>query len=74
MRDILADIECRRDQGDDPCDSCDATGLYEGKVCVDCLGQKVLLTAKEYDAILQMAGRTYEDDSILDEQDFDYLA
>jgi hypothetical protein len=66
MEDILAEIERRRDAGDDPCDSCHATGMYGGKVCMDCLGQKVLLTAAEYDAILLMAGHHVEEDSILD--------
>jgi DnaJ-class molecular chaperone len=66
MPDILAEIERRRDAGDDPCDSCHATGMYDGKVCTDCLGQKVLLTAAEYDAILLMAGHHGDDDSILD--------
>lgn len=72
-KDLLSEIEKRRDAGDDPCDSCNATGLWEdGAVCTHCLGQKVLLTGEEYNAILLMSGYHNEDDSILDRSDFDY--
>ncbi len=70
MRDIPADIERRRDQGDDPCDSCHATGLYDGKVCIDCLGQKILLTRREYDTLFSWAARA--DDAVLDQAAFYY--
>lgn len=62
MRDILAEIDRRRDSGENPCESCHATGLYEGAVCDDCLGQKILLFRHEYDAIRELG------DSILDAQ------
>lgn len=58
-------IEKRRQAGDDLCDSCNATGKYQGQVCMDCLGQKVLLTGDEYNALLLIAGHDV-DDSILD--------
>jgi DnaJ-class molecular chaperone len=69
MLHLLSEIERRRSENDDPCDSCDATGLYEGKVCMDCLGQKVLLTGEEYDALLLMGG--HNDDSILEAEILD---
>lgn len=60
IRKILADIEKRRDAKISLCESCDATGMYEGSVCTDCLGQKILLTRDEYDCLLELS------DSILD--------
>lgn len=39
---------------------------------MDCLRQKVLLTGEEYDALLLICGHSPDDDSILDQQDFEY--
>lgn len=60
IRKILANIEKRRDAKISLCESCDATGMYDGSVCTDCLGQKILLTREEYDTLLGLS------DSILD--------
>jgi DnaJ-class molecular chaperone len=60
---ILQEIDERKFRRDDPCDSCDGTGLLEHqKPCVHCLGQGVLLTGKEYALILKLAA---SDDEIL---------
>ena len=63
MRDLLEELQRRKDQKIYPCESCDASGMYQGTVCTDCLGQGTLLTRTEYDAILGIAYA--EDDNIL---------
>ena len=55
MRDVLTEIDRRKEPKDDPCDSCDATGLVGEKVCSDCLGQGILLTRDEYDYLLSLS-------------------
>lgn len=62
ISDILREIDRRRDAKEDLCDSCNAIGLYEGNVCVHCLGLKVLLFREEFEALVAIA------DSILDAQ------
>lgn len=65
MNELLAAIEQRRQEGEFTCDSCNATGLYEGSVCGDCLGQGCLLTQEEYDYLVSL------NDSILDAEIID---
>lgn len=60
IEDILPEIERRRDAQIDLCDSCEATGIYDGNLCPDCLGQKILLSSIEYDLLLSLS------DNILD--------
>jgi DnaJ-class molecular chaperone len=66
---ILEELQRRKDAKEAPCDSCDGTGLYLDKVCLDCLGQGILLTKLEYETLLTVARRA--DDAILDQQVFD---
>lgn len=68
VRDILEDLQRRKDAKEDPCDDCDGTGLSQG-VCLSCLGQGVLLTREEYDLLLTYANRA--DDEILEQQIFE---
>lgn len=73
MRDLLEEIQRRKDAKEDPCDSCSGTGRYGDKVCVDCLGQGILLTESEYQGILSIAGfvpSDFDDDRILDQREF----
>jgi DnaJ-class molecular chaperone len=70
MKDILTELQRRKDSKEDPCDDCGGTGGLGNAVCVSCLGQGVLLTGEEYGLLLSFAHR--EDDSILDQRDFDY--
>jgi hypothetical protein len=70
-RQILEDLERRKAQKDNPCDSCDGTGLGESlsTICSHCLGQGILLTSEEYHRLLEIAGfkpGDLDDDSILD--------
>jgi len=44
--------------------------MYQGRVCLDCLGQGILLTGNEYETLLAIASG--EDNAILDRQEFDY--
>ena len=70
-RPILENLERRKDEKIDPCESCNATGRAVEKVCSDCLGQGVLLTRLEYEYLLEIAGfepGEMDDDSILNEQ------
>jgi hypothetical protein len=69
MRDFLEELQRRKDARENPCDSCDGTGQYIDRVCVDCLGQGVLLTRVEYDTLLAIANA--DDDAILDQQLFE---
>ena len=65
---MLDEIECRKRVEEDPCGSCNGTGGIGDKVCVDCLGQGLLLTRVEYYAILEAAGYSpddFENDEIL---------
>lgn len=62
-RRILAALEQRKIDRDDPCDSCDATGRDSNAICGHCLGQGVLLTAAEYEFLMTVANRA--DDRIL---------
>jgi len=71
MAAFLEDLQRRKDAKDDPCDSCDASGVSDGRVCADCLGQGILLTRAEYISILTIAGHIPDDDNILDQQYFD---
>lgn len=78
MRELLQEIQRRKDEKEDPCDSCDGRGLTSrNRVCVDCLGQGILLTAVEYEGILLLAGRKAggiaDDDAILDLDYFDSI-
>lgn len=70
LDELLAAIDHRRIENDDPCDSCDATGLADGEVCGHCLGQKVLLTGEEFETLLLVGMR--KNDGILGEQEFEY--
>ncbi|MEJ7623748.1 MAG: hypothetical protein WKF34_07125 [Pyrinomonadaceae bacterium] len=69
MREILEDLQRRKDSRENPCHDCDGAGLYANHVCVSCLGQGVLLTRLEYELLLTYANRA--DDEILDQQEFD---
>jgi hypothetical protein len=74
IRKLLSEIERRKEAREDPCDSCDATGMDAGFACSHCLGQKVLLTAEEFDAVLTLSGfnrEGIEDDYILSEEYFE---
>jgi DnaJ-class molecular chaperone len=74
MREVLEELQRRKDAKENPCDSCDGKGGADGKVCADCLGQGVLLTREEYAVVLKIAGVTRADldnDSILDQQVFE---
>ena len=63
QRAILEELERRKAAEEDPCDGCGGTGRRGEGFCRDCLGQGVLLTAAEYDWLLQVAHRA--DDEIL---------
>lgn len=65
MRDLLEELQRRKDAKEDPCESCHGTDLYLGRVCTDCLGQGIRLTRKEYDTILAVARAV--DDRILEQ-------
>lgn len=69
MYEFLEELQRRKDAKEYPCDSCAGRGGYEGKVCLDCLGQGVLLTRDEYDMLLVIARA--DDDHILDQQYFE---
>ena len=70
MRELLEELQRRKDAKEDLCESCNSTGMYDGRVCHDCLGQGILLTGSEYKTLLAIANG--EDDAILDRQAFDY--
>ena len=65
ITDILTEIEQRRIAKDALCDLCRATGLYEGEVCSDCLGQKVMLFRNEYDVLLLASDPILDSDVII---------
>ena len=69
MRELLEELQRRKDAKEDPCLDCNGTGGFEGQVCLSCFGQGVLLTAEEYDWLLAVANRA--DDAILDQQLFE---
>jgi DnaJ-class molecular chaperone len=69
VRKVLEELERRKAAKEDPCDSCDGAGGYDARVCTDCLGQGVLLSRSEYEAILKVAGVSLDDDSILDAEE-----
>jgi Tryptophan RNA-binding attenuator protein inhibitory protein len=80
-RKILEELERRKELKENPCDSCDGTGrsssTTEGQilVCGHCLGQRILLTEDEYRLVKEMAltgSVRYDDDSILDLEEFEY--
>jgi len=56
MRDLLTELQRRKDAKENPCDSCDGTGGYNAQVCMDCLGQGVLLSKTEYYELLTVGG------------------
>ena len=57
MRDILTEIQRRKDAREDPCDDCNGTGVAGPYgACSSCLGQGILLTAYEYRELLRIAG------------------
>jgi DnaJ-class molecular chaperone len=72
MREILEKIERRKEAKDDPCDSCDGTGSSSNDsrsqplACGHCLGQGILLTAIEYQALMNVAGVTILDAEIIE--------
>jgi len=61
-RRMIEELQRRKDAQECPCETCHATGWYDGGVCVDCLGQGVLLTREEYDWLVYLA------DDILNEE------
>lgn len=74
-RQILLELDRRKNQKINPCDSCDGKGTSDGIVCAHCLGQGVLLTTEEYETILIVSGWQGEgmmDDYILEKADFEY--
>lgn len=74
MRELLEEIQRRKDAKEDPCNSCDNTGREKDKVCAHCLGQGILLTEAEYKGILEIAGyepSDFDDDAILDQEFLD---
>ena len=70
MKEILEGLQHRNDVKEDPCDSCGGTGKCESDVCLDCLGQGVLLTRAEY--ILLLRFTEPDEDDILDADCLDY--
>lgn len=66
---VLEEIERRKLAKEDPCDSCGGLGGDADTVCLDCLGQGVLLTREEYDTLLEITG--LEDAMVLDQQIFE---
>lgn len=62
-REILTEIERRKDLKIDVCESCDGSGLWESKICIDCLGQGILLHRPEYDWLLSLTNA--KDDDVL---------
>jgi hypothetical protein len=76
MRKLLTDLQRRKDAKENPCDSCDGTGAYNAQVCMDCLGQGILLSNAEYTQLLKVCGFNLDDmvgdkgDWILDKQLF----
>lgn len=74
MPELLRQLESRKAAKIDPCESCYATGLYEGRLCSDCLGQGVLLTREEYIWLLSLADvrvSALHDDSVLNADTID---
>lgn len=71
MRDFLEELQRRKDRrdADEICCDCDGIGGIERKVCMSCLGQGVLLTREEYDALLAI-GRA-DDEAILSQEVFE---
>ena len=69
IRGHVEELQRRKDAREGLCQSCNGAGAIEGTVCLDCLGQGVLLFREEYDWLLTVANRA--DDAILDRQVFD---
>ena len=78
---ILEGLESRKEAKDNPCHSCDGTGRSSDSTakqilaCGHCLGQGILLREDEYRLLKEMSltgSVLYDDDSILDQQDFEY--
>lgn len=65
-RRIFEGRERRKAEKEDPCDSCEGTGRDDNAICGHRLGQKVLLTAAEYEFLMTVANRA--DDRILDQK------
>ena len=58
-RRLLAELVRRKATKEDPCESCDSSWRSSdghGLACWDCLGQGVLLSAEERQAIMSIAG------------------
>ena len=61
-RKVLRAIEQRKLEGEDLCQSCNGSGYSDVRiVCIDCLGQGVLLYEDEYRTLLEIAGHTNDD-------------
>ena len=65
----IQDLERRKAIKEDPCESCDSSGLIDRVLCSDCLGQGVVLTSEEYEWLRTFAARA--DDEILSQQEFE---
>jgi DnaJ-class molecular chaperone len=63
-RTIWEGLELRQRENKHPCPKCGGSGIFEKKVCSGCLGQGIVLTAAEWNLILEIPGAT-SDDSIL---------
>lgn len=69
MREMLEELQRRKDAEEGVCESCDGRGLWEAKVCMDCLGQGILLHRREYDWLLSIANA--KDDGVLSDEFID---
>jgi DnaJ-class molecular chaperone len=62
-RRLFTEIERRKADLDDPCESCDGTGLDRDRppanwICSHCLGQGILLNAEEYEFMRNIVNST----------------
>jgi hypothetical protein len=60
ITDLLHEIERRREAGEGVCPRCDGTGRTNGDFCMACLGQRIVLSQHEYDALWDYANRILE--------------
>ena len=60
ISDVLDEINRRREAGENPCPQCRGTGKTGGDFCMACLGQKIILTQDELDALWEFANRILE--------------
>lgn len=60
-REVLIEIERRKEANETPCGMCSGFGVIRGHVCHFCLGQRIELSENEYKTLIAVA----EDNRIL---------